>query len=73
MDNILQSLTGYATPETRAQVEWKNKLMTCRYCGKQSIDRNEVSTFLTHVGGQGEVWVEECADDISGCCERAGY
>ena len=73
MEGILQALTGFRTPETRVQKEWDSKLMTCRHCGKQSTDRAEVSTFLTHVGGQGEVWVEECADDIKGCCERAGY
>ena len=73
MEGILQALTGFRTPETRAQKEWDSKLMTCRHCGKQSTDRAEVSTFLTHVGGHGEVWVEECADDIEGCCERAGY
>ena len=72
MEGILQALTGFQTPKTRAEKEWETKLMTCRHCGKQSTDRNEVSTFLTHVGGQGEVWVEECANDISGCCERAG-
>ena len=73
MDNILQSLTGYATPNTRAEKEWSEKLMTCRHCGRQSRDRKEVSTFPTYIGGQGTVMVEECADAIEECCQRAGY
>jgi hypothetical protein len=73
MEDTLQAMTGYATPETRAEKEWETKLMTCRHCRRQSRDRKEVSTFGYHVGGDAfPIFYEECANDITGCCQRSG-
>ena len=60
--DILQALTGYQTPKTREQKEFETRLMTCCHCGKQSRDRNVVSTFGYHVGGDSfPRFQEECA------------
>ena len=63
MESVLQALTGFQTPQTRAQVEWENKLMTCRECHRQSRDRKVVTTYGEHVGGDSfPRFYESCTD-----------